>query len=229
MSAANRLIVFDVDGTLIDSFRMIAAAMARAAQICDQATPPAATLRRAIGLPLADAIRQAFPAVPAELVPRMATAYKESFWALARDGEHDEHLFPGARDALDRLDRAGFILGIATSKGRNGLDAALGRHGILGLFATLQTADVGLGKPHPDMLHRAMAEAGVEPARTVMIGDTTYDIEMARAARAVAIGVDWGYHASDELLAAGAHHIVDDFAALHDAIAAWSDPGNDTA
>ncbi len=106
------------------------------------------------------------------------------------------------------------LLGIATGKSRRGLMATLERHGLERRFVTMQTGDNGPGKPNPDMLIRAMDETGTEPDDTVMIGDTTFDVAMARAAGAVAIGVGWGYHDAEELRAAGAHHVIGAFEEL---------------
>ncbi len=108
---------------------------------------------------------------------------------------------------------------MATGKARRGLLAVLEQHGLETRFATLQTADVGPGKPHPAMLERAMAEVGVAPSDTVMIGDTSFDMLMARSAGASAIGVSWGYHPVAELEAAGAHSIVGHFNELPAAMA----------
>jgi len=120
----------------------------------------------------------------------------------------EEPLFPGIAEALDALEAEGVLLGVATGKSLRGLRSVLERHGMTHRFVTLQTADTGPGKPHPDMVHRALAETGAEPAATVMIGDTTYDIQMARNARIASVGVSWGYHEVPELQAAGADRIV---------------------
>ena len=108
-----------------------------------------------------------------------------------------------------RLRGAGWTLGVATGKSDRGLTGCLTMHGIFDLFVTLQTADRHPSKPHPAMLEMAMAEAGALPGDTVMIGDTTYDIEMARAAGCRAIGVAWGYHAPEELFAVGAEAVAE--------------------
>ena len=113
-----------------------------------------------------------------------------------------------AAEARAALEEAGVLLGVATGKSRRGLDAVLKVHSLTGRFVTLQTADVGPGKPNPHMVHRALAETGAEEAGTVVIGDTTYDIQMARNARVRSVGVSWGYHAVPELERAGADRIV---------------------
>ncbi len=112
------------------------------------------------------------------------------------------------------------LLGIATGKARRGLIGSLERHDLSGHFVTLKTADDGPGKPHPGILEGAMAEVGVGATETVMVGDTVFDIQMARNAQTRSLGVSWGYHEADELAAAGAARVIDSFEdllpALHD-------------
>jgi phosphoglycolate phosphatase len=213
-----RLAVFDCDGTLVDSQHGIFAAMSAAFESFSLAPPSQALARRVIGLPLVDALAALAP-VEAGLDPeRLAERYRDAFHAGRHAPDIDEPLFAGAVAALDALEAEGFLLGIATGKGRRGLEATLGRHDILSRFVTLQTSDSGPGKPHPAMLLRAMAETGAAPAETVMIGDTSFDMRMARAAEVLALGVGWGYHAAEELTAAGAHAVVPSFPALPPAL-----------
>ena len=218
MAGALRLVVFDLDGTLVDSLATIQQSMAGAAARHDLAAPDPAKVRGVIGLPLREAVGAVFDGVPEESWDALAEAYKEAFWALAADGDGNDDLFPGALDCLEALNEAGFLLGIATGKGRRGLDAVLDHHRLHARFVTLQSSDDGPGKPHPAMLRRAMAEAGADAAATVMIGDTTFDMEMAKAAGAAAIGVAWGYHAVAGLRDVGADHIATAFADLPPAI-----------
>lgn len=213
-----RLAVFDLDGTLVDSLGVIVGAMAHAARAREVPARPAAEVRRVIGLPLEEAIARLFPQADDGEVEIMTAAYKDSVLALRAAGQAHEPLYPGARAALDALDDGGWLLGIATGKPRRGLESSLVPHGLLDRFVTLQTADLGPGKPHPGMLVRAMSEAGTDPTFTVMIGDTTYDMEMARSAGTHAVGVAWGYHNDDELKAAGAHRIVRSFGELPNAL-----------
>ena len=135
-------------------------------------------------------------------------AYKQAFFRARERGLVHEPLFEGVAALLARLHGAGWTLGVATGKSDRGLTGCLTMHGIVDLFVTLQTADRHPSKPHPSMLETAMAEAGALARDTVMIGDTVYDVEMALAAGARAIGVAWGYHAPDELLAAGAEAVA---------------------
>lgn len=214
MVAALRLAVFDCDGTLVDSQHSICAAMRAAFAVHGWAEPEADAVRRLVGLPLLQAIRILVPDAAEGACERVRESYSVAYHALRAEGRLDDPLFPGAREAIDAIDKAGWILGLATGKSHRGLVATLERHEIIGRFATLQTADRALGKPHPDMLLKAMAESGVEPKATAMIGDTTFDMEMAKSAGTVAIGVAWGYHDPEELRAAGADRVVADFASL---------------
>lgn len=206
-----KLVVFDCDGTLVDSQHMIVAAMERAFAAIDLPPPGRAATLSVVGLSLEQAVRRLVPLARAAEVPLLAEAYKNAFGELRRDKTHDEPLYPGVRETLQSLaSEPDVLLGVATGKSRRGLAAVLEREGFTDLFVTLQTADTNPSKPHPGMLLAAMAEAGAEPHRTLMVGDTTYDIGMARDAGARAIGVAWGYHPAAELEAAGAHRVLQD-------------------
>ena len=209
MPEAPRLAVFDCDGTLVDSQHSIVACMSAAFAAAGLEAPLHEAVRRVVGLPLAECVGRLAPALAAAECARVAEFYKQAFADLRRNGAVAEPLFPGMRELLDALEADGIALGVATGKGRRGLNMTLDQHGLLGRFVTLQTVDDAPGKPHPEMLRRAMAEAGAGPATTAMIGDTTYDILMARNAGTAAIGVAWGYHPPAELHAAGAHAVVE--------------------
>lgn len=211
------LIVFDVDGTLVDSQHMIVAAQREAFAAVGLPAPTRERSLSVVGLSLP----QAFTALVGSDGPVVALseAYKESFSRLRARAEIREALFPGAAALLARLNREPHVqLGIATGKSRRGVDHLVAVHGWEGWFSTIQTADDAPSKPHPAMLEQAMAETGAEPARTVMIGDTTYDMVMARGAHVTALGVTWGYHTSDALRNAGAHALVDSMSALESAL-----------
>ncbi len=211
---ALRLAVFDLDGTLVDSVHMIEAAMRQAFATLDLPAPQLAAVRRIIGLPLEIAIARLAPSLDPAAVDHVAESYKCTFAALRAAGEGGEALFPDVAHTLAALDAAGWLLAIATSKSMRGLTATLANFGLAHHFVTLRTADHGPAKPAPDMLLSALNETGVDAGDAVMIGDTTYDMEMARAARVAAIGVGWGYHAADELRAAGAAAIAPSMSAL---------------
>jgi phosphoglycolate phosphatase len=214
MNNTVRLAVFDCDGTLVDSQHAIVAAMHASCDAHGFPRPAPEAVRRMVGLPLAEAFARLLPDIGADACERLRDSYKEVFFALRRGGHVSEPLYPGAREGLQALEDDGWLLGVATGKALRGLVATLEKHGLTERFVTLQTSDRAQGKPHPDMLLRAMAETGASGRGTVMIGDTTYDMEMARNADTLAVGVAWGYHGTGELRAAGAHTVVDDFAQL---------------
>ncbi|HYD66631.1 HAD-IA family hydrolase [Azospirillum sp.] len=209
MAAPLRLALFDCDGTLVDSQHAIVDSMTKAWRDHGLGVPDANAVRRMVGLPLQQAIATLAPQLDAEAALEVADSYRDHFFDLRRTGALEEPLFPGILETLDALEGAGVLLGVATGKSRRGLLAVLERHGLRARFVTLQTSDDGPGKPHPDMVFRALSESGVERGGVVMIGDTTYDMQMARNARIAALGVSWGYHAVAELRAAGAGRIVD--------------------
>jgi len=204
-----RLAVFDCDGTLTDGQAAICAAMAEGFAEAGLPAPDPHQVRRIVGLSLPSAIARLAPHETPEAHGRVVQAYKQAFFRARERGLVQEPLFEGMPGLLARLHGAGWTLGVATGKSDRGLTGCLTMHGIFDLFATLQTADRHPSKPHPAMLAAAMAEAGALAADTVMIGDTAYDIEMAQAAGARAIGVAWGYHDPSELLAAGAEAVAE--------------------
>jgi phosphoglycolate phosphatase len=211
-----RLIVFDCDGTLVDSQHVIVAATARAFRAQGLVPPTLAAVHAAIGLSLELAIATWRP--EAEIAERMllVDAYRTAWRALRDQDGVREPLFPGALATLMELDRLGHLLGIATGKSRPGLLSVLDHHGLTSLFVSLQTADRHPSKPHPSMLEAAMHETGSAPGETLMVGDTSYDMAMARAAGVGAIGVAWGYHPIPSLIAAGATTILERFEDLLD-------------
>ncbi|GAB4388390.1 HAD-IA family hydrolase [Albidovulum sp.] len=216
MSRPLRLVVFDVDGTLIDSQDHILAAMAEAFAAEGEPVPPRPRILSVVGLSLPVAVARLAPHLPPDRQARIEAAYRAGFARLrAAPARETAPLFPGARAALEALGGCeGVLLGIATGKSRRGLDHVLAEHGMTGLFDTVQVADDHPSKPHPSMLHAALAETGVRAADAVMVGDTTFDIEMARAAGLRGIAVGWGYHPAPALLAAGAARVIDDFGSL---------------
>ncbi len=210
-----RLALFDCDGTLVDSQANICQAMEEAFAAARLDPPPRPAIRRAVGLSLAEVIHQLLPDADAALRARLAQDYRAIFFQRREAGAMaGEPLFEGIAELLDTLAEGGWSLGVATGKSDRGLAHILAHHGIAHRFVTLQTADRHPSKPHPAMLEAAMAEAGADPGATVMIGDTSYDMAMARAGGVRAIGVAWGYHPAAELIAAGAHDIADDVPAL---------------
>jgi len=222
-----RLVIFDVDGTLIDSQDFILAAMRRAFAHAERPAPSDEATLAIVGLSLPQAMEVLAPGVPGAERDQLVKHYKDSFRALREDsgGEAEAPFYPGARDALERLDNAGYLLSIATGKARRGLDHMLDSNGMRRLFIGTQTADDAPSKPHPGMILNCLAATGVDGRNAVVVGDTEYDMAMARAAGARAVGVGWGYHSTGRLLRGGAEHIASDFAAL-DAVldAIWEGP-----
>ena len=213
------LIVFDMDGTLIDTHALIAEHMAAAFNDAGLAAPSAADVRQVIGLSLPVAIGRLAGTDDPDFIGGLVESYKTHYRASLELRTDREPLFPGAREALDRLRPVPqTFLGIATGKGLAGVHRILDLHGLRGHFATLQTPDHNPSKPHPGMLLRAMAETAAKPAETVMIGDTLFDIELAVAAGVGAIGVSWGYHDPADLRRAGAHALIESYGELDEAI-----------
>lgn len=210
-TASPCLAVFDCDGTLVDSQHNIVSAMTEAWRAFGLEPPVGGAVRRVVGLPLVDAIAVLLPEGERREHIALSDLYKDAFRALRQRPDHHEPLYPGALETLDSLEAQGVLLAVATGKSRRGLVATLDRHGIIGRFTVLKTADDSPGKPNPDMLLAAMDETGATPRTTVMIGDTVFDIEMAVNARTPAIGVGWGYHEPAELVSAGAEEVVEQF------------------
>jgi len=207
-----RLIVFDCDGTLVDSQYMIAEAMMAAFAAVGLPTPERAAMLRQIGLSVNESMAAITGLDDAEAIAALGREYRTAFTALRSEGRLSDPLFPGAREAIEALSaQQDIVMGIATGKSRRGVNHLLDREGFHGIFTTIQTADDAPSKPHPAMIEQAMSETGARPDETVMIGDTTFDMLMARAASTSAIGVSWGYHDPVELEEAGAVRLVSDF------------------
>jgi phosphoglycolate phosphatase len=205
----NRLALFDCDGTLVDSQANICLAMEEAFAEAGLIAPPRPKTRRIVGLSLVEAMRQLLPDTQDSIHRDLAERYKTAFFKLRGNGLVHEPLYDGIAGLLSSLDEGGWKLGVATGNSDRGLDRILTDHAIKGLFVTLQTADRHPSKPHPSMIHQARADAGSDVSKTIMIGDTIYDIHMAVAAGCHSIGVGWGYHRVDELRAAGADRIAE--------------------
>lgn len=214
-----RLILFDCDGTLVDSQATIVTC-AQAAFTAQGLAPPAAeAVRRIVGLSLAEAMLELLPEPDPSLALRLAELYKSAFLTHRTRPDFHEPLFPGTRELLDALRERDLLLGVVTGKAMRGLRFVLERHGLEDHFVTLQTADLHPSKPHPAMVRAAMAETGVGPAQTMVVGDTSFDILMAVAAGALPVGVSWGNHPPEELAAAGAHLVLARFEELHGLLA----------
>ncbi|WBO23286.1 HAD-IA family hydrolase [Sphingomonas abietis] len=202
-----KLAIFDCDGTLVDSQANICTAMEACFGEAGLIAPTRADIRRIVGLSLPQAMQVLAPEADHDA---LADAYKACFQRMRADGLVEEQLYDGIPEVLDAMEADGWLLGVATGKSDRGLRLVLEHHGLFQRFVTLQTADRHPSKPHPSMIEAAMADVGAEPATTVMIGDTSYDIIMAHNAGVRAIGVAWGYHDPAELVAEQA-----DAVALH--------------
>ena len=211
-----KLAVFDCDGTMVDGQASICAAMEAAFSAAGEPAPDRGAVRRIVGLSLPQAVRRLAPDIDDAALSAAVDAYKHAFRAARADGSLQQPLFAGIADLLARLNAAGWQLGVATGMSQRGLVHCLASHGLSEHFCTLQTADFHPSKPHPAMLEAALAEALAEPHAAVMIGDTAYDMAMARSAGVRAVGVDWGYHEPGELLEAGAEWVASSPAELGD-------------
>lgn len=206
----NRLALFDCDGTLVDSQANICCAMEEAFGHAGLEVPDRNAIRRIVGLSLVEAVATLIPDAEPDFHVHLAQGYRDRFIEMRRSGGMAaEPLYDGIAETIETLDANGWVLGVATGKSERGLHLLLDHHGLKHRFVTLQTADRHPSKPHPSMIEAAMAEAGAAPETTVMIGDTSYDMAMAVTARAHPLGVSWGYHAPDDLTAAGALHVLD--------------------
>lgn len=199
-----RLAVFDCDGTLVDGQASICEAMDSGFAAAGLPAPDHHDVRRIVGLSLPQAIRLLAPDAAQADQAQVVEGYKQAFRDSRSQGRLQEPLFAGMAELIVDLRRDGWLLAVATGKSDRGLQSCLAVHGISDHFVSLQTADRHPSKPHPAMLQAAMADALARPEDTVMIGDTSFDMDMARAGNVRAIGVDWGYHTVAELRTAGA-------------------------
>lgn len=209
-----RLVIFDVDGTLVDSQADIVAAMNATFVAEGLAPPPPAATIAMVGLSLEVAIARLQPDLGNAALARMVQGYKDAYISLRNAATVIETspLYPQARETLQILQgQPDTILAVATGKSRRGLDKLLQGHGLSKLFISQQVSDHHPSKPHPAMIHAALSETGMDARRAVMVGDTTFDMDMARAAGVKTIGVTWGYHAAETL---NADMLIDSFAAL---------------
>ena len=205
------LIVFDWDGTLMDSTATIVKCIQASAKDLGLPIPDNKTASYVIGLGLHEAMQAAMPNVDPKYYPRMVERYRYHY--LAKD--HELSLFDGAREMLAELSQQGYFLAVATGKSRVGLNRALDAVKLLSLFDATRCADETFSKPHPAMLQELTRELGQDLKRTVMIGDTTHDLQMAINAGSAGIAVHYGAHSASELGALDPLHAVDSISELH--------------
>lgn len=205
------LVVFDWDGTLYDSTALIVKCIQAAAADLGTEVPGDTQAAYVIGMGLQEALQHAVPGLPRERYPELGQRYRHHYFAR----QHELSLFAGALDMLHALKARQHWLGVATGKSRRGLDEALHTVQLQGLFDATRTADETASKPNPRMLQELMAELGVAPARTLMIGDTTHDLELARNAGCASVGVGYGAHPTDGFGVLKPLHVAQSVADLH--------------
>lgn len=212
-----RLVIFDLDGTLIDSVALIVETVTASFNDVGHPVPDEKTIRSISGISLPEAMKIMAPGADEARVEAIGAAYRARY--SHEGGTAREPLFEGALAALDRLEAdPETILAVATGKGYGGAVTLLERHGIVGRFNSIETPTHNRGKPDPQMIETAMAKAGIDREHTAMIGDTVHDMRMAKAGGVKAIGVAWGYHEPEELRAAGADIVIERFDQLDGAL-----------
>ena len=215
-----RCVIFDVDGTLMDSRALILHAMRTAFEAVALDYPGDTQALSGVGLSMPVMMRHLLPDADEETRQRLIEAYRTAFFSRRAEmgAAETAPFFPGAREVLETFRAEDWtLLALATGKSRRGLDATLTGHGLKGWFQSTQTADEHPSKPNPSMIQKILAETGADAARVVMIGDTSFDMDMARAAGVSALGVSWGHHPPESL---GADIVIDDFADLPGAVEA---------
>ena len=204
-----KLAIFDCDGTLVDSGAAIYRALAETFDSHRLVLPPPRDCRRVIGLSLTQAMAALLPDADEKAHIELAETYKGCFLRAREQGLVEEPLFDGIVELLDTLEAEGWLLAVATGKSDRGLRHCLDSHGLHSRFVSLQTADRHPSKPAPQMALSAIADAGAAAERTIVVGDTSFDMAMAVAAGAAGIGASWGYHEPHELIAGGARAVSD--------------------
>ncbi|RJP69941.1 MAG: HAD family hydrolase [Comamonadaceae bacterium] len=210
------LIAFDWDGTLFDSTALIARCIQAAVTDVGGTPPSREAASYVIGMGLMQALAHAAPDVPPEKYPLLGERYRHHYMAH----QHDLSLFDGVLPLLADLKGRHHWLAVATGKSRSGLNEVLHTVALQGVFDSSRTADETAGKPHPRMLHELMREFGVAPERTLMIGDTTHDLQMAVNAGCASVGVSYGAHEPDAFAVLQPLHVAHSVRELHDWLAA---------
>lgn len=217
-----KLVIWDIDGTLVDSNAIIQGSMAAGIAAAGLPALPPQAVSGIVGLSLPVAVATLLPSATEDQRGRVIEGYRTEY--MARRGVAESPLFPGARALLDQLaGRDGVLMAVATGKSRRGLDALIAAHDLHRYFVTTQCADDHPSKPAPGMVLACLRDSGVQARDAVMIGDTTFDIEMAGNAGVPALGVAWGHHPAAQLTAAGARAVAadwDDLARQIDAVLA---------
>ena len=210
----SKLVVWDVDGTLVDSRESIFQAAITAYGTMGLTPPSYDQVRQIVGMSLRVAIGVMSPQLPDDRLDAVTQSYRDAFQAQLKVPGFVEPLYAGAAETLDRLRAEGWKIAMATGKSRRGVETVLRMHGWADRFDSTHCADDGPGKPHPAMVLEAMRALDVPPERTIVVGDTAHDMRMAKSAGAYAQGVSWGFHTAQEVEEGGADHVAHDFAEL---------------
>ena len=219
---AFRLAIWDVDGTLVDSRRVIQACMEAAFRQTGLPPPDYDRTRHIVGLGLHEGCAiLAPPDIGAVRLDALVDAYRNAFIAHRASADFHEPLYEGALETLDRLRSEGWLMAVATGKSHRGLAALFATHPLKDYFDTVWCADDGPGKPSPFMVEQAMRALGCEPAQSLMIGDAVHDMAMGKAAGVRSLGVSWGFGEAPELISAGADEVHHNFATLAESVAAF--------
>lgn len=208
------LILFDLDGTLVDSHPHIISTMQQAFIQCELASPAPAAVREVIGLSLSTAVSQLVRGVKGGDSGKVCSTYRKLY--IQKQHERVEPLFPGVKATLTRLFNQGYSLGIVTGKSTRGLMRMLEQHDLGKMFLVWRSADVCPSKPHPAMVLECMDEVGVPPGNTVVVGDSCMDVDMAVSSGVSAVGVSYGAQEPERLLARGATIVIDHISELLD-------------
>ena len=217
-----KLIIFDCDGTLVDSQHGIVHSMKTAYETVGVPWPGREATMSIVGLSLIEAMQDMMPDLDDATHRKLAEAYKDTFKQSRLSQLHEEPLYEGCREVLDRYHAMDdVVMAIATGKSQRGVRAMIEREGLKGYFQSIQTADDAPSKPDPAMILQAIAETGARVDRTVMVGDTSYDMTMARSAGVGAIGVSWGYHPVEYIKASGAHYILNHYNEMEETVEKW--------
>jgi len=209
-----KLAIFDVDGTLIDSRASILHAAVEAARAVNIDPPTYDEVRAIVGISLDEALRTLRPDLDAPTLAGFTQGFREAYIDFHADPDFKDALYDGAQNTLETLKAEGWLIGMATGNSRRGVTRFIRSHGWEDIFDATWCADDGPSKPHPAMVLGNLSDLGVEAHQAVMIGDTSFDILMGRAANVFSIGVSWGFHTVDELIEAKADDIVHDFNGL---------------
>lgn len=213
------LVIFDCDGTLVDSQHMIVSTMHHTFDQMGIEAVSDLAVRRIIGLSLEQAIGELKPELSGHEVSEATALYKKSFYERKQaEGFQPDPLFDGCIAAMENLTERGYLLAVATGNSQRGMQRVIDQHNLHDFFISVQTADFHPSKPHPSMIFTAISDAGSHVDQAVMIGDTRYDTVMAQNAGVKSIGVGWGYHGGQELLDTGASHLMTHYSELPDII-----------